>query len=108
MIGSGPTVPDASTLDDAREVLPRYRIETPAAVLAHLLNPAVETPRSGDAAGLAEGRRNCRARGRAIGLSARALLDDNDGYGFFAALGHLILTGPTLTNVNDFRAILIA
>jgi hydroxypyruvate reductase len=34
-------------------------------------------------------------------------LAENDGYGFFAALGDLIVTGPTLTNVNDFRAILI-
>ena len=35
------------------------------------------------------------------------MLADNDGYGFFAALGDLVVTGPTLTNVNDFRAILI-
>jgi hydroxypyruvate reductase len=34
-------------------------------------------------------------------------LADNDGYGFFAALGQLIVTGPTRTNVNDFRAIVI-
>ena len=34
-------------------------------------------------------------------------LADNDGYGFFEALGDLVMTGPTLTNVNDFRAILI-
>jgi hydroxypyruvate reductase len=46
-------------------------------------------------------------RARTLGLDARALLDDNDGYGFFAALGDLIVTGPTRTNVNDFRAILI-
>jgi glycerate 2-kinase len=37
----------------------------------------------------------------------RAMLDDNDGYGFFSALGKLVVTGPTRTNVNDFRAILI-
>ena len=35
------------------------------------------------------------------------LLAGNDGYGFFAAAGGLVVTGPTLTNVNDFRAILI-
>ncbi|MFC5547480.1 glycerate kinase type-2 family protein [Massilia aerilata] len=35
-------------------------------------------------------------------------LDRNDGHGFFQALGDAIVTGPTLTNVNDFRAILIA
>jgi glycerate 2-kinase len=47
------------------------------------------------------------ARARAKGLDAKAMLADNDGYGFFAALGDLVITGPTLTNVNDFRAILI-
>jgi hydroxypyruvate reductase len=47
------------------------------------------------------------ARARALGLDARAMLGDNDGYGFFKALGDLVVTGPTLTNVNDFRAILI-
>ncbi len=47
------------------------------------------------------------ARSAALGLSAKAMLVDNDGYGFFAALDDLVLTGPTLTNVNDFRAILI-
>ncbi|WP_374440613.1 glycerate kinase [Stella sp.] len=47
------------------------------------------------------------ARGRAAGIEARAALADNDGYGFFAALGDLVRTGPTLTNVNDFRAILV-
>ena len=41
------------------------------------------------------------------GLNAKAHLSDNDGYGFFAALNDLVITGPTLTNVNDFRAILI-
>jgi hydroxypyruvate reductase len=35
------------------------------------------------------------------------MLDNNDGYGFFSALGDLIVSGPTRTNVNDFRAILI-
>lgn len=46
-------------------------------------------------------------RAAALGLNARALLDNNDGYSFFAALGDLVVTGPTRTNVNDFRAILI-
>ncbi|MEQ8195716.1 MAG: MOFRL family protein, partial [Rhodospirillales bacterium] len=32
---------------------------------------------------------------------------ENDAYGFFSALGDLVVTGPTLTNVNDFRAVLI-
>ncbi|HEX8962829.1 MAG TPA: glycerate kinase [Rhodocyclaceae bacterium] len=47
------------------------------------------------------------ARARAAGLDARRFLDDNDAYGFFSALGDLVVTGPTRTNVNDFRAILI-
>jgi hydroxypyruvate reductase len=47
------------------------------------------------------------ARARALGLDAQAVLADNDGYGFFVALGDLVITGPTLTNVNDFRAIMI-
>ncbi|RZT29609.1 glycerate kinase type-2 family protein [Cupriavidus agavae] len=46
-------------------------------------------------------------RAAAHGVAARAHLDNNDGYGFFAALDDLIVTGPTRTNVNDFRAILI-
>jgi hydroxypyruvate reductase len=40
-------------------------------------------------------------------VDASAPLADNDGYGIFATLGGLVVTGPTLTNVNDFRAILI-
>jgi glycerate 2-kinase len=44
---------------------------------------------------------------RAHGVDAVAMLADNDGYGFFKGLGDLVVTGPTLTNVNDFRAILI-
>ncbi|MBJ9977761.1 glycerate kinase [Pseudomonas sp. S75] len=47
------------------------------------------------------------ARAQAKGLSSSAALDDNDGYGYFAALDALIVTEPTRTNVNDFRAILI-
>ena len=47
------------------------------------------------------------AKARALGRDPRTALDANDGYGFFAALGSLLETGPTLTNVNDFRAIVI-
>ncbi|MFQ5955643.1 MAG: glycerate kinase, partial [Kiloniellales bacterium] len=47
------------------------------------------------------------ARAAARGLDAKAMLADNDGYGVFSALGDLVVTGPTRTNVNDFRAILI-
>jgi hydroxypyruvate reductase len=47
------------------------------------------------------------ARARAAGLLPAAALADNDGHGFFQALGDSLVTGPTLTNVNDFRAILV-
>ncbi len=47
------------------------------------------------------------ARARALGLDARAALERNDAYSIFQALGDLVVTGPTLTNVNDFRAILV-
>ena len=46
-------------------------------------------------------------RAATLGVDAKAALANNDGYGFFAALGDLVVTGPTLTNVNDFRAILV-
>jgi hydroxypyruvate reductase len=47
------------------------------------------------------------ARAWALGINPRASLDNNDGHGFFQALGDAVVTGPTLTNVNDFRAIVI-
>jgi hydroxypyruvate reductase len=47
-------------------------------------------------------------RAAALRVNARAHLANNDGYGFFSSLGDLVVTGPTLTNVNDFRAVLIA
>ncbi|MBV8076682.1 MAG: glycerate kinase [Planctomycetaceae bacterium] len=43
----------------------------------------------------------------AQGIRPRDRLADNDGHGFFQALGDSVVTGPTLTNVNDFRAILV-
>ena len=227
VIGSGPTVPDETTLDDARAVLARYGIEPPPAVTAWLQDPAAETPKPGDAAfartrtvmiatpqaaleaaaavaraaeitpvilgdaiegeasevarvmagiarqvaahdqpmpapcvlisggettvtvrGAGRGARNAEflialavaldghagihaiaadtdgidgtednagalldpsslARAMALGVRARDRLADNDGYGFFSALSDLVVTGPTRTNVNDFRAILI-
>ena len=227
VIASGPTVPDATTLADARAVLARYGIAAPPAVQAHLQDAAAETPKPGDTrfchtatkiiagpqasleaaamvarragfrpmilgdaiegeavevarvmAGIARqcalhgqpaqppcvlisggettvtvrgygrGGRNAEfllglavaldghpgvhaiacdtdgidgtednagallgpdtlARARTLGISARDRLVDNDGYAFFSALGDLVVTGPTLTNVNDFRAILI-
>ena len=226
-IASGPTVPDPTTLADARAVLARYGIVPPAAVLARLADPAAETPKPGrigrhaeiaviarpqasleaaasiaQAAGITplilgdaiEGEarevarvmagiaRHCARRGQpaeppcvlisggettvtlrgqgqggrnaefllalavaldghpgihaiacdtdgidgtgenagailapdtlaratARGLHAGERLADNDAYSYFARLGDLVVTGPTLTNVNDFRAILVA
>lgn len=47
------------------------------------------------------------ARAAALGLKPSAHLDRNDAYGFFEPLGDLVITGPTFTNVNDFRALLV-
>ena len=47
-------------------------------------------------------------RARSMGIKAASSLDNNDGHGFFGALGDAVVTGPTLTNINDFRAVLIA
>ncbi|MBI2306488.1 MAG: glycerate kinase [Rhodocyclales bacterium] len=47
------------------------------------------------------------ARAYAQGIRAADALADNDGHGFFGALGDAVITGPTRTNVNDFRAILV-
>lgn len=227
VIASGPTVPDPTTLEQARAVLGRYKISVSDAVQAYLADPRHETPKSGDAcfetteavlaatpaqaldaaarvareAGIAtvvlgdaiEGeshdvaatqaslareaaadihpglpprlllsggettvtvrgagrggpntefllalaialdghdgiyaiacdtdgidgvednagaivRPDTLARAAEKGLDPRAFLADNDAYAFFHALGDLIQTGPTRTNVNDFRAILI-
>lgn len=227
VIGSGPTVPDGTTLADARAVLARYSIDAPPAVAAWLHDPAAETPKPGDPrlartrtamiatpqaaleaaaavareagivpvilgdaiegeaaevarvmAGIARqcaahgqpapppcvlisggettvtvrgggrGGRNAEfllalavalgghpgihavacdtdgidgtesnagallspdtlARAAALGIDARDRLADNDGHGVFAALGDLVTTGPTRTNVNDFRAVLV-
>ena len=227
VIGSGPTIPDRTTLADARAVLARYGIVPPASVADRLHDPAAETPKPGAAAfdgnrtvlvatpqlaleaaasiarsagvmpmilgnaiegeaaetarvmagiarqaaahgqpagppcvlisggettvtvrGHGRGGRNAEfllglavalgghagihaiacdtdgidgtednagallspdslERAGALGIDARARLSDNDGYGYFAALGDLVVTGPTRTNVNDFRAILV-
>jgi glycerate 2-kinase len=47
------------------------------------------------------------ARAERLGLNPRDMLTDNDAHRFFGTLGDSVITGPTLTNVNDFRAILI-
>jgi hydroxypyruvate reductase len=48
------------------------------------------------------------SRARAKGRDPQAMLDDNDGHGFFELLGDSLVTGPTRTNVNDFRVTLVA
>jgi len=48
------------------------------------------------------------SRAKARGRDPQAMLDDNDGHSFFEMLGDSLVTGPTRTNVNDFRATLIA
>ena len=47
-------------------------------------------------------------RAAALKLLAPQMLEDNDAYGFFSALGDLVVTGPTRTNVNDYRVILVS
>ena len=47
------------------------------------------------------------ARADALGLKPLVFLDRNDSYRFFEALGNLVVSGPTHTNVNDFRALLV-
>jgi glycerate 2-kinase len=227
VIGSGPTVPDPTTLADARAIVARYRLELPAAVTRALADPANESPKPDDpvfartefkliarpadafraaerelhklgyeavmlgdgiegearevgadhaARALAlqrEGRRavmlsggeltvtirgqgrggpnqeyalalamalngapgiaalagdtdgtdggagsaqdpagaaidpTTLARAQALGLDPARFLSDNDSTGFFTRLGDLVETGPTCTNVNDFRAIVV-
>jgi len=224
VIASGPTVPDPTSLGDARAVLAKYAIAAPPAVARHLRDPAAETPKPADpcfrsvtnsivaapraalvaaAAAAAEaefeaivlgddlegearalgaehaalarseagngrpivllsggettvtvtgngrGGRNAEyllgfglalgptpgiwaiacdsdgidgsednagaiwapdslARAGAAGIDAAARLAANDAYGLFSDIGDLIVTGPTYTNVNDFRAILVS
>jgi len=47
------------------------------------------------------------ARAEALGLSARKALEHHDAHSFFQRLGDSVVTGPTRTNVNDFRALLV-
>jgi hydroxypyruvate reductase len=77
----------------------------PLAAFASVGTDGVDGPT--DAAGaIADGATVARAN--AAGLSAEAFLSDNDSYAFFAALGDLVLTGPTGTNVGDLQVFLLA
>ena len=57
--------------------------------------------------GMAAGLEAARARALAAGMKASDYLDRNDAYSFFQGLGDLVVPGPTFTNVNDFRALLV-
>ena len=46
-------------------------------------------------------------RAHALGLAPKKMLAENDSYAFFAATGDLVVTGPTRTNVNDYRIIMV-
>jgi len=48
------------------------------------------------------------ARAWSLGLRPKRMLANNDAHTFFSTLGDSVITGPTLTNVNDFRAIFVA
>jgi hydroxypyruvate reductase len=77
----------------------------PAAALASVGTDGVDGPT--DAAGALVDSSTA-ARAQAAGLSAPHFLEDNDAYTFFEALGDLIHTGPTGTNVGDLQVILLA
>lgn len=70
---------------------------------------------AGDTDGIDGSEDNCGAfvlpdtldRADGLGISAQKMLDDNESYSFFSSLGDLFVTGPTLTNVNDLRIILV-
>jgi hydroxypyruvate reductase len=47
------------------------------------------------------------SRAQSLGMKIDSYLDRNDAYGYFRQLDDLVVTGPTHTNVNDFRAILV-
>ena len=74
----------------------------------HILPPegSANATCSGDNAGARLGP-DTLARAGAAGVDPSAALAANDSYRVFAAIGDLVITGPTHTNVNDFRAILI-
>src|SRR5438094_564852 len=115
VIGSGPTVPDPTTLADARAIVARHDLNVPplvaqAAGIAALAGDTDGTDGGGgravDPAGaFIDGTTLVRAGH--LGLDPAAFLRDNNSTEFFEKLGDLLTPGPTLTNVNDFRAILV-
>ncbi len=107
-IASGPTVADPTTCEDAMAILGRYHIDVPARARA-LLDIAGDTDGVDriEELGGAFLAPDTLSRARARGVSPRERLDENDGHGFFEAIDDSLVTGPTLTKLNDFRAILI-
>jgi hydroxypyruvate reductase len=86
--------------------LPRRGLGRPAARMGDRLATPMGIDGSEDNAGALLAPDALLRAGR-LGLAAKKMLADNDGYGFFSALGDLVVTGPTRTNVNDFRVILL-
>ena len=76
------------------------------------INDRIRAPRvrvvlaNGDQLGVMSSR-EALARAQALGLDPAAFLADNDSTGFFERLGDLLAPGPTHTNVNDLRCILV-
>jgi hydroxypyruvate reductase len=103
IIGSGPTVPDPSTLADARAIAQRYRLDLPASVVQALSDPANETPKPGDAvfaaaefrliARPADAFRAVEAAIRAAGLECVFLGERLEGEARAVAAGHARLAG---------------
>src|SRR5438128_943730 len=93
-IASGPTVPDPSTLADAR------------ALAAGTDGADGGAGSATDPAGAVIDQATF-AKMKSLGLDPAAYLANNDATAFFSATGDLLLTGPTLTNVNDVRVILV-
>ncbi len=101
VIGSGPTVPDPSTLADAREIVRKYRLELPAAVIQALENPANESPKPHDAifagahyriiARPADALAAAEARARAAGFNSVVLGDRLQGEAREVAAKHAAL-----------------
>jgi len=85
-----------------------FAIEVDGLAKAHCLSAGTDgTDGPTDAAGAFADGDTC-SRARRLGLDPDAFLDNNDSYAFFSALGDLLVTGPTRTNVMDIRAVILA
>lgn len=112
VIASGPTVPDASTCDQALDILRRYGIEVPPAVLARLESGALETPKPGDACFIghqthlmATPQQSLEAAAeaaRALGLHAVVLSDEIEGESREVGKVHAALARSTALGRSSF------